>query len=117
MNHIFAKTFGGLNRQYVIRQLFFALILGALSIMVLRGSTQGLTMGALFTIVLNTVLYPYSRFVYESVVEFIMGNNVFYLSAVVMLISKLFTMIVCFLLAPFIAPLGLAYLYYHHSKS
>ncbi|WVV47296.1 hypothetical protein THH46_21410 [Pseudomonas sp. NA13] len=33
--------------------------------------------GLIVLAIINTLLYPYSRFVYESVVGYIMGNNVF----------------------------------------
>ena len=70
----------------------------------------------IFLMLINTVLYPYSRFVYESVVGFIMGNNIFITNAVMLLAAKLFTMALCWGAAIFIAPVGLAYLYYQHSK-
>ena len=65
----------------------------------------------------STFLYPYSRFVYESVVGFLMGENVFYFNAFVMLFAKLFTMLMCWSFAIVVAPIGLAYLYFHHSKA
>jgi hypothetical protein len=70
----------------------------------------------LLMLVLNTLLYPYSRFVYESVMDFIIGRNVFFVNAILMLAVKLMTMLLCWSLAIFVAPIGLAYLYYHHSK-
>lgn len=70
----------------------------------------------LFTIV-STILYPYSRFVYESIVGFVMGDNVFYVNAIFMFVTKILTMAMCWVFAIVIAPIGLAYLYYHHSKA
>jgi len=49
--------------------------------------------------------------------SFIMGRNVFFVNAILMLFVKLMTMLLCWALAIFIAPVGLAYLYYHHSKA
>lgn len=73
--------------------------------------------GMLFFTVINTLLYPYSRFVYESIVSFIMGENVFIVNAIFMLASKFVTMAMCWAFSIFVAPIGLAYLYYHHSKT
>jgi hypothetical protein len=67
--------------------------------------------------VINALLYPYARFVYEQVIGFIMGENVFFINAIVMIAAKIITMVLCWGLSIFIAPLGLAYLYYYHSKS
>jgi hypothetical protein len=65
----------------------------------------------------NTLLYPYSRFVYESVTGFIMGENVFFMNAMFLLVMKFFTMAACWFLAMVIAPVGLIYLYFHHSRT
>lgn len=67
-------------------------------------------------IVVNTPLYPYSRFVYESITKFIMGENVFFVNAFLMMLVKVMTMAICYMLAVFIAPVGLVYLYFHHNK-
>lgn len=73
--------------------------------------------GMLFFTIASTLLYPYSRFVYESIIGFVMGENVFFVNAILMLITKFFTMTMCWVFAIFVAPIGFAYLYYHHSKA
>jgi len=72
--------------------------------------------GVMAISVICTLLYPYSRFVYESIVGFIMGNNAFFVKAYILIVVKLFTMAICWTLSIFIAPIGLAYLYFHHSE-
>lgn len=116
MHPVIEKTFGGLSAQYYFRQLIFGFLV---SLFVFYVSTQGgknIRFGVLAFIVLNTFLYPYARFVYESVVGFVMGENVFFINAIFMLITKFLTMAMCWVLAIFIAPVGLAYLYFHHGK-
>ncbi|AXV72976.1 hypothetical protein CJO75_02735 [Ralstonia solanacearum] len=119
MHPVIAKTFGGLSAQYYIRQFLFGLILPALIFFALSHGTEPrpvpATTYALFAV--NTLLYPYSRFVYESIVGYIMGENVFFVNAVLMLFVKLMTMAICWSFAIFIAPIGLLYLYIHHSRS
>lgn len=117
MQEIIKKTFGGLSAQYYLRQLFFGGLLGALIIYLAINGNRPLDFSFLALIALNTFLYPYSRFVYESIINFIMGGNVFVVNAILMLIVKVFTMTICWSFAIFIAPIGLAYLYYHHSKA
>ncbi|MGS7253107.1 hypothetical protein HG549_10160 [Pseudomonas sp. SK] len=119
MRRIIAMTFGGLTPSYYIRQLFFGALFAALILGFAANSPTGLTgkPGLLLMAVVSTLLYPYSRFVYESVVGFIMGNNVFFVNALFMLSVKVFTMALCWSMAIFIAPVGLAYLYWHHSRS
>jgi hypothetical protein len=117
MQNIIRKTFGGLTTQYYLRQFFFGGFLAALFIYSQLNANKPIEFGFLAFLVVNTLLYPYSRFVYESIVSFIMGENVFFINAIFMLIAKLFTMALCWSLAILIAPIGLAYLYYYHSKA
>jgi hypothetical protein len=117
MNEIFAKTFGGLTKQYFARQLFFGVAMATLFIMMMQNRPNGVGFGGMLIFLENAALYPYSRFVYESIVNFIVGENFFLLPAIPMLIVKCFTMLICFGLALFIAPIGLAYLYFLHSRA
>ena len=117
MHPIIQKTFGGLSTQYYFRQFIFGMAIAALIFFMSTLGGRSMPIGMLLFIVVSTLLYPYSRFVYESIVSFVMGENVFFVNAFFMLIAKFFTMAMCWGFAIFIAPVGLAYLYYHHSKS
>lgn len=117
MKEIFFKTFGGLSLKYYVRHFIFGLFISTLLYYALSSTSQGLKVFDYFMIATSTILYPYSRFVYESLVGYIMGENVFFVNAIMLLVVKLVTMIVCWSFALFIAPIGLAYLYYHHSKA
>ena len=86
----------------------------AMSLQNPQGTSPPLNVFGFF--ILNTLLYPYARFVYETVVGFVMGNNVFFVNAFFMLITKIMTMVLCWAGAVFIAPVGLLYLYEHHSR-
>ncbi|MGQ4273372.1 hypothetical protein [Terrihabitans sp. B22-R8] len=118
MRSVIAKTFGGLSARYYIRQFLFGLIFTTLMISTLTlGDQQQSPPFSIYAIIAaNTFLYPYSRFVYESIVEYITGGNLFFFSAVLVLIVKLMTMALCWSFAIFIAPIGLIYLYIHHSR-
>jgi hypothetical protein len=119
MQEIIKKTFGGLTPQYYFRQFAFGLIFPIFSIYASSQSPtpHGIQAGAIAFFIINTVLYPYSRFVYESVIEFIMGKNVFFVNALLLLIAKLFTMLLCWAGAIFIAPVGLIYLFFRSRKT
>ena len=123
MGTILQKTFGGLSREYYFRQLIFGAVLASLMIAInINGGLTlingGLTLPVTFIAILivNALLYPYSRFVYESIMAFIMGDNLIFLNAFIMLFLKLMTMVLCFSFAIFIAPIGLIYLYFYHSR-
>jgi len=65
----------------------------------------------------NTFLYLYFRFVYESVADFIFGDNVFFVNALFLLAVKFITILLSYGFAFIIAPLGLLYLYFYHTKN
>ncbi len=114
---IFEKTFGGLSREYYFREFVFGLIFVVLFFYPYYA--KGMTIppiGVILTAILSQILYPYSRFVYHSVMDFIFGNNMFIVNAFLMLILKFLMMMICWFFAIFIAPIGLLYLYYHHTK-
>jgi hypothetical protein len=113
---VIQKTFGGLSRPYYIRQFLFGLIIPAIAVYAFQRSPTGASIWTYIFLILNTFIYPYSRFVYESIVGYILGNNVFYLNALVMLFFKFMTMALCWVFAIFVAPIGLLYLYFYHSK-
>jgi len=117
MHPFIAKTFGGLSPSYYFRQFVFGLIFPALILAVLSNSHQPFQISLIFFIIVSGFLYPYSRFVYERIVEFIMGGNVFFVNAIMMLGVKFGTMTLCYCFSIFIAPVGLIYLYFYHSKN
>lgn len=122
MNPIIAKTFGGLTPQYYFRQLFFGALFGATILYFAHSSAPPTAaLSAKFfvsaVVIFSTLLYPYSRFVYEGIVGFLMGNNVFFVNALAMLFVKFVTMALCWSFAIFIAPIGLLYLYIHHIRA
>ncbi len=113
MHPVLMKTLGGLNKEYFFRQLFFGVLVAMFVLMNAPASGLG---NWVFTII-STLLYPYSRFVYESIINFIVGNNVFFGNAVFMLAVKFVTIVMCWVLAIFIAPIGLVYLYLRNNKA
>lgn len=116
MHPIIKKTFGGLTRSYYFRHLFFGILIAIFySMLFASRETTHISVYGYFAVC--TLLYPYSRYVYERVVSFIVGNNVFILNVFVMLFFKAFTMMMCWGLSVLIAPIGLVYLYFHHTKN
>lgn len=112
----FRKTLGGLKASYYIRHFIFGAIISALFIYISMQNLSAMKVGNVILFVINALLYPYARFVYERVISFIMGENVFLINAIVLLLAKVITMCLCWTFSIFIAPIGLAYLYYYHSK-
>ena len=102
MKKTIINVFKGLTPQYYFRQLFFgALIFGLFIFLFTQTESQhhNNSYGLLIIGIINTILYPYSRFAYERVVGFIMRDNVFFVNAI------------------FIAPIGLLFIYFYQKKS
>jgi hypothetical protein len=117
MHPIIARTFGGLTLQYYIRQFLFGAMFAAVFLIKMNSGDRSLPIFVTIFIVINTLLYPYARFVYESTIDYIMGDNIFILNAVFMLFVKFMTMALCWSAAVLIAPFGLLYLYFKSGKS
>lgn len=121
MKSIFLKTFGGLTASYLIRQYFFAILLGVFMLGFLSmgesAKTGKIVSGSMiFFVVVNVILYPYARYVFDSIASFILGDNLFILPIPLMLALKFVNIALCFAFAIFMAPAGLLYLYFYHSK-
>lgn len=111
------KTFGGLNRSYYFRHFVFGALISYVFMNIALQNPNRTYTGIFTLYISNAILYPYARFVYEQVINFLVGNQVFFINAILMLVVKLFTMVLCWFFSLFIAPIGLAYLFYHHTKA
>ncbi|MFC0324055.1 hypothetical protein ACFFHT_10905 [Gallibacterium melopsittaci] len=114
------KTFGGLSKAYYFRNLFFGSLLYILLEVTIFNANKGVIdhKFILITLMLTglLLLYPYSRFVYESIVGYIFGDNVFFVNILLMFSIKIMTIGLCFAFSWAIAPVGLIYLYFYHTK-
>lgn len=116
MRSLFAKTFGGLSGPVYLRHFLFGAVIATLLIAVSVSGKHQPNFGFITFVLINTALYPYARFVYESVVNYIVGNNQFYWNAATFVIAKYLTIMTCWAFAIFIAPVGLIFLYFRNSK-
>ncbi|MDR0666011.1 MAG: hypothetical protein LBF71_01230 [Campylobacteraceae bacterium] len=112
-----SKTFGGLSASYLVRQYIFGIILGGFFIYL--DISRGVNIPYILFAVVSTILYPYSRFVYESIIDFIFGNNIIVFTGfllLIMLFIKLIIIIFCWSFSIVIAPIGLLFLYFYHTR-
>ncbi len=111
----------GLNPSYYFRNLFFGVLMSGFLIFVeissakAAGDAPALKEVIILSII-NTILYPYARYVYERIVDFILGDNVIYINLIFALLFKIFTMFLCWGLAIFIFPIGLIFIFLHQYK-
>lgn len=111
-NYILRKTFGGLSLDYYFRHLVFSLFLTVLFVFSVEEYSIELFAFSFF----NTFLYPYSRFAYRSGVNYLSGNESLIIDPFLILVIKFLTMLLCWSLALFIAPVGLLFLFLYHTQ-
>lgn len=110
--------FRGLTKEYYFRQLFFSFLIFSFYIfMTTQGEMKNLHYGLATLMLLNTFIYPYSRFAYEEIVGFILGDTVLFSNILLFMGIKIFTMFICWAFAIFIAPVGLLFIYLHQRKA
>ena len=118
MHSLFHKTLFGLSARYYIRQLLFGIVVaGLMAFAGLHGENPVPASTIIPLSVINTFLYPYARFAYESFIGFIFGENVFIVNVWFLFCTKLVTMSICWFFAILIAPIGFLCLYYQHTKA
>ncbi|CAG4920881.1 hypothetical protein [Paraburkholderia gardini] len=118
MHPVLVRSFGSLPPRYYVRQFLFSLFFPGF---LLLASTHGkgllsLPLHLQVIIALNTLLYPYSRFVYESVIGYIVGDTVLVFPAILYGTAKLFTMLFCWAFAIYVASIGLIWLYFRSDR-
>lgn len=118
MASIYKNTILGLGKRYFFRHFFFGFLMFILIMLsvIYTNEFKNTEFSIVVISIISTFLYPYSRFVYESVVNFIRGNNVIYVSFLYLLLGKFITISMCWTFSIFLAPIGLVYLYFHHSS-
>ena len=78
MHPVISKTFGGLSSQYYLRQFVFGLIFPAFAYLMTSIANDPIPGPMLVMMLINTLLYPYSRFVYEGISDFMWVTIYFY---------------------------------------
>lgn len=116
MNLIIMCLFGGFICFYYICNFFFSLIFFMVFIFIFSFGKEsffgGLFVFVLIFMVVSCFFYFYFWFVYESVVNYIVGCNMFFVNVVLMLVVKFMIMFLCWYLVIFIVLFGLVYFFF-----
>lgn len=103
-----------MTTHYYMRQLMFACALFAFAC-----TTQGkhLTSATFAFLTASTLLYPFAKYLYDSMMGFLMGNNLFILPAVPHLIIKGMMVLLLWFGALLFAPFGIALVNHQRLKA
>jgi|GEM_PF-3985563 len=110
------SAFGGLEKKYLVKQYIIGIVICVFYANIVMKYGQGLGILTIITFGINTILYPYSQYLFGLVAGCVFGSTRFDLSSIVLLIAKLLSVILCWTGAVFIAPLGLAYIHYRKGR-
>ncbi|NLZ45991.1 MAG: hypothetical protein GX896_04800 [Clostridiales bacterium] len=121
---ILSRTFGGLKKDYFVRNLVIGLIFSApiwvmIDALETRATNQKPFWDMFFIkayFSLMGLLYPYAKFLYDYIWELIIGDTTYFYSINIITVwFKLFTRIMCWGFAWVLAPIGLLILYFKNS--
>ncbi|MDO4435795.1 MAG: hypothetical protein Q4B71_05185 [Cardiobacteriaceae bacterium] len=107
-------AFSGLSTKYYTRQAIIGLGLAVVLVWIAapRHQPSLAYISFIISMLINAALYPYARFVYEKVAELVVGDEEVFKKGLLSNLVKLIMMLLCFMFATLLAPLGLLYLYY-----
>ena len=109
------NMFQSLNRDWLIRHYLFGFAFYAFFVFT-SVSQVGRFDAKLLILLPCALLYPFAMFVYESLVNFIVGDNVFFISGLLMLAWKVFRFVIIWVLAVPIGLIGFIYLYFVYGR-
>jgi hypothetical protein len=116
MKQTIINAFGGLSKSYLMKQYIISILVCSVYGLIVQKYGQGLGLYTTLTFTVNTLLYPYSRFLFESLVKFIFGNTRFDNGSGALIALKLLSIVFCWSTALFIAPFGLLYIHFRGTR-
>ena len=108
------NVFRALDRSWLIRHYLFSFVF--LAIIAYGNGDDDSFLPVFILSLLSSIFYPFAMFVYESIVKLIMGDNVFILPAIPLLIWKLVRFIIIWAFSIPIGIIGFGYLYFRINK-
>ncbi|EIE5877908.1 hypothetical protein LDQ49_000149 [Listeria monocytogenes] len=113
MKNFLRTLFTSFTPAYLVRQYLYAGIVFTCLVFAAQG-TSALSMSLTLFMGLNFILYPFAMFVYDFFVGSIMGNHVSLVNLLFSLLWSIFKILIIYLLSLFLAPIGIAMLYFTH---
>ena len=113
------RLLSGLDKSYLLRQYFFGVLIAIVFLYPMTSTGREVYFPLIVLASINTLLYPYARFVYESIMDFIIGSNRFWFSGpllIAVFMFKLVMMLLVWSFAIFVAPIGMLYLYFRNGR-
>lgn len=119
---IIRKTFGGIKRSFYIREFIFGFPIYAFILYTYFSKFNEFSKNATWLMVAffvvfvtaKQLLYPYARFVYHSVTDYIIGRDTYIVNIFFLFIIRILMMAFCWSFSIILALFGLVYLYFYN---
>ncbi|PRA79580.1 hypothetical protein CQ054_21530 [Ochrobactrum sp. MYb29] len=117
MTNIIKRTFGSVRIAYLIRSYLIALVFSLMVIFAASHTEPGpsknsLLVAMILLSLLNSILFPFSKILWEGLRNFLIGNNEIWSPVPVIVLQKLFVNSGLWCFSIFIAPFGILYLWF-----
>jgi len=108
------RIFGAVEPRFLARSYVLGVAIFALMTWLLfqAAVTPTKLMQSLMLFGVSTLLYPFAKLVWNEIRNFLMGDNVIFANAILVMASKLVINIALWSFAVFVAPVGMAYLWF-----
>lgn len=112
--NVLKRIFGGLNTQYMVRAYVIGAVFYALMIFIAFQGEKGVgeKSAVLLYFGLCTLLFPFAKLVWDQIKGFILGETFLILPIVFLYPAKLIVNVILFSFAVFIAPFGMAFIWF-----
>ncbi len=109
---MFRRILSGVRPAYLIRAWLIGAVFLAIILFFAFQNKNGFPYGLVVYSVICTILFPFSKLVWDEMKNLIMGNNIFVMNALMLMLLKYMVNAVLWVFAPFIAILGIGYIWY-----
>lgn len=111
------RIFGSFDKAYLVRAYVIGIAILALYAVILSRGADPIPSPIWFILIVNTILFPFSKLVWDEIMSLLLGRNIFFLPAIFLMFAKLLINVALWAGAIFVAPLGILWLWYRSGEA
>ncbi|MDR6623748.1 hypothetical protein [Caulobacter segnis] len=112
--NIISRMFGAVQPRFLARAYFLGALFFAMTVWIQLQASHDLvrSVPVFLLFAVSTLLFPFSKLVWNEARDFIVGDTVFFGNAIIVVFAKFLINAMLWSFAIFVAPLGMAYLWF-----